>query len=66
MSRQSQAIEKLLRAAQGRISADLTDRLWDGATIEYSRSDAENIVVEIGSADAVRTMLLRPGVATMT
>jgi len=65
MSRQSQAIERVLRAAQGRISADLTVRLWDGATIEYSRSDAENIVVEIGSADAVRTMLLRPGVATL-
>ena len=54
-----------MRAAQGRISADWTVRLWDDATIEYSLSDSENIVVEIGSADAVRTMLLRPGVATM-
>jgi len=40
-------------------------RLWDGSTVEFSRSDEPNVEVEVTSASAIRTMLLKPNIATL-
>lgn len=64
MTAQLRAARQIFEAAQGEISADLTVRLWDGSVIEYSRSDAANIELEITSAAVVRQLLFSPGVAT--
>jgi len=65
MTAQLNAARKLLQAGQGSISAGVTVRLWDGSTVEFNRSSAENIVVEIGSAASVRTLLFSPNVGTL-
>lgn len=65
MSKQSDAIRALIEEAMPFVEADVTLRLWDGSVFEFQRSEAENIEVSITSPDAVRRLLLSPGIATV-
>ena len=59
------AVKSIFRAASEKVSADVTVRLWDGSTVEFSRSDAKNIEVGIRSPDVVRKLLFSPNIATV-
>lgn len=65
MSRQVNEIKALIEESMASVKADVTLRLWDGSVFEFQRSKKENIEVIITSPDAVRRLLLSPGIATV-
>ncbi len=60
-----QSIKSVLEAGKGTINADLTVTLWDGSSVEYSRSDTPNVEVVITSSDTIRQLLMKPGLETL-
>lgn len=65
MSTQIQTIRTFLEAGQDVIEADVTVRLWDQSVVEFTRSDAPNVELVIGSAEVIRKLVFKPNLATV-